>query len=241
MVTDLQSQYTSPAGKEFTFAAARFAALHPASRVLDLGCGNGDGCCNLAVEFRCKVTAVDNNAENLKKAHAQAVEKKVSHLITFRHEDIQALDYKNEPFDCIIAEGGILSLIGRQHLVSLVPMWLVSRGWFSFSDLILTTHQSKIPAEILKIFSHQTYTYETEESYRSMIESSPMSIQCGCLVPQSGWDNYYAYMARRLEDTAGFFADTKVKLAFHREIDTFYRYDALRYIGYFIGICRKKK
>jgi hypothetical protein len=59
------------------------------------------------------------------------------------------------------------------------------------------------------------------------------------LVPQSGWDNYYAHMARRLEDQTGFFADKQVKTFFHREMDIFYRLEAFKYIGYLFGLVRK--
>jgi hypothetical protein len=61
-----------------------------------------------------------------------------------------------------------------------------------------------------------------------------------CLVPQSGWDNYYAHMARRLEDSKGFFSDKRIKLAFHKEIDVFYRMEGFRYVGYLFCIARKK-
>jgi hypothetical protein len=60
------------------------------------------------------------------------------------------------------------------------------------------------------------------------------------LVPPGGWDDYYAHMARRLEDKTGFFSDQRIKLAFHREIDVFYRLEALRYIGYLFCIARAK-
>ena len=65
MVTDLTSCYTSPAGKEFTLLAGRYAGISPASRVLDIGCGYGAGICNLAAEFRCRCTAVDTSEPNL--------------------------------------------------------------------------------------------------------------------------------------------------------------------------------
>ena len=60
------------------------------------------------------------------------------------------------------------------------------------------------------------------------------------LVPQSGWDNYYAHMVRRLDDTNGFFEPASVKGHFHREIDTFYRLEGYRYVGYLFGLVRKK-
>jgi SAM-dependent methyltransferase len=238
MVTDLNSNYTSPAGKEFSFAAARFSGINPSSKVLDLGCGYGDASCNLAAEFRCKVTAVDISAENISYARQMAVERNVSHLINFVNADLTTLDYTETPFELILMEGGILSFISRHKGLNFASAWLGRGGWFSFSDLILLTE--KIPDEILNIFEHDRFHYENEQSYRNLLDETGFDIHFMSLVPPSGWDNYYAHMARRLEDSSGFFADKQIKMAFHKEIDVFYRLEAYRYIGYLFCIARKK-
>lgn len=238
MVTDPKTNYTSPAGKEFTFAAARFAGINPSSRVLDIGCGYGEGACNLASEFRCKVTANDISKENLEFARMIAVERNVSHLISFEQADIIKSDYSKNPFDLIVAEGGVFSFISRRKGLSLSSSWLVPRGWLAFSDLIMIS--DKVPDEIKTIFEDEIYHYETEYSYRNLISDLGFDIKFMCLVPVSGWDNYYAHMARRLEDNKGFFSDRRIKLAFHREIDVFYRLEGFRYVGYLFCIVRKK-
>ncbi len=238
MVTDIKTNYTSPAGKEFTLTAGRFAGIHPASRVLDIGCGYGEGTCNITAEFRCKAVAVDISKENVEFAQNLAIERKVSHLIHYRNEDVLNADFTEEPFDLILAEGGVLSFIGRGQGFKLMHSWLVPRGWIEFSDLILLS--DKVPSEVLTIFDHDSYAYESEGSYRKLIEDAGFSIQFMCLVPPSGWDNYYAHMARRLEDEKGFFADKNIKLAFHKEIDVFYRLEGYRFVGYLVCIVRKK-
>jgi predicted TPR repeat methyltransferase len=238
MVTDLSSNYTSPACREFTLAAGRFAAVNPATRVLDLGCGYGDGACTLAEEFRCKVTGIDVSSENIEFARQLAIKRKISHLITFETKDILGADYREEPFDLVMAEGGVFSFIGRKKGLVLANDWLISRGWMTFSDLIFFSDQ--VPDEVRSVFEDSQYHYETEASYRRLIEETRFDIQFLCLVPQSGWDNYYAHMAKRLEDEKGFFSDKRVKLAFHREIDVFYRLEGFRYVGYLFGVLRKK-
>lgn len=239
MVTDIHTNYTSPAGKEFTLTAGRFAGIHPASKVLDMGCGYGEGVCNLAAEFRCRAKAVDISQSNIDSAQNMAIERKVSHLIEFRTENILTADFSDDAFDLILAEGGLLSYIGRAQGLALMNKWLVARGWIAFSDLILLSE--KIPPEVLTIFEHETYHYETEASYRKIVENAGFSIQFMCLVPPSGWDNYYGHMARRLEDNKGFFADRKIKLAFHKEIDIFYRLEGFRFVGYLVCIARRKQ
>ena len=237
MVTSLDSNYTSPAGSECTLAAGRFAAVHPASRVLDLGCGYGEGACTMAREFRCKVTAVDISSENIEFARSRSVDTGVSHLIDFSCADIFACDYSTNPFELILAEGGVLSFIGRRRGLQMIRPWLTMRGWLAFSDL--TFLGDRVPDEVKTIFEDQTYHYESEKGYRDLIRECGFDMQFMSLVPPSGWDNYYAHMARRLEDEKGFFADRRIKLAFHREIDVFYRLEGFRYAAYLFCIVRK--
>ena len=137
MVTDITNNYTSPAGKEFTLTAGRFAGITPASLVLDIGCGYGEGVCNLASEFRCKAEAIDINDENIEDARELSVERKVSHLINFKKQDILDANYGNGSFELILAEGGVLSFIGRKKGLKLANNWLGDRGWITFSDLVL--------------------------------------------------------------------------------------------------------
>jgi cyclopropane fatty-acyl-phospholipid synthase-like methyltransferase len=238
MVTDPHSNYSSPAGKEFTLAAGYFAGINPSSRIADLGCGYGEGACTMAGQFRCRVVAIDISEENVEFARQLAIEKNVSHLISFEHRDLLSADYSQEPFELILAEGGILSYISRIKGFTKIGSWLLPRGWFAFSDLVFLSEN--VPDEIKNIFDDGTYHYETELSYRELIQDSGFDIHLMCLVPQSGWDNYYAHMARRLEDKKGFFSDKRIKLAFHKEIDAFYRLEGFRYVGYLFCIVRKK-
>jgi cyclopropane fatty-acyl-phospholipid synthase-like methyltransferase len=238
MVTDLHSNYSSPAGKEFTLAAGYFAGINPASRILDLGCGYGDGSCNMAQQFRCKVIALDISEENIGFARRLAETKSVSHLITFETKDLLGTDFSDEPFELILAEGGVFSFVSRSKGLEKAASWLLPRGWLAFSDLIFLSE--KIPEEVKNIFEDNTYHYESETSYRTLLRNAGFDIHLMCLVPQSGWDNYYAHMARRLEDDKGFFSDKRIKLAFHKEIDVFYRLEGFKYVGYLFCIARKK-
>jgi len=238
MVTDLHSNYSSPAGREFTLAAGYFAGINPASRILDLGCGYGDGSSNMARQFRCKVVALDISEENITFARQMAVSKNVSHLITFETKDLLEADFGDEPFELVLAEGGVFSFISRSKGLERAASWLLPRGWLAFSDLIFLSE--RVPDEVKNIFEDNKYRYESETSYRTLLRNAGFDIHLMCLVPQSGWDNYYAHMARRLEDDKGFFSDKRIKLAFHKEIDVFYRLEGFRYVGYLFCIARKK-
>jgi sarcosine/dimethylglycine N-methyltransferase len=146
MVTDPHSNYSSPAGKEFTLAAGYFAGINPSSRIADLGCGYGEGACTMARQFRCRVTAIDISEENIEIARQRAIVGNVSHLISFEQQDILSADFSQEPFELILAEGGILSYFSRAKGFLKVASWLMPRGWFAFSDRILLSEN--VPDEI---------------------------------------------------------------------------------------------
>lgn len=239
MVTDGQAVYTSPAGRECTFAAARFAGINPASRVLDIGCGYGEAACSLAAEFRCRVTAVDLSEENIAAGRELAVKRGISHLVSFTCADITTCDFSGEPFDLVLAEGGVLSFAGRARGLELARAWVAPRGYVAFSDL--TFLSDKIPQEVRDIFEDGVYKYESERSYRELVRSASFDVSFMSMVPPSGWDNYYAHMARRLEDSKGFFSDHRVKVAFHKEIDVYYRLEGFKYIGYLFCIARARE
>ncbi|MCU0610078.1 MAG: class I SAM-dependent methyltransferase [Chitinispirillaceae bacterium] len=238
MITDPKSNYTSPAGKEFSMAAARISGVNAASHVLDIGCGYGESACRLAADFRCKVTAVDASEENITMAKALASERRVSHLITFETADIQHCDFSKSTPDLVLAEGGILSFLSRKEGLRLAASWLQQHGWLAFSDMIFLS--DKVPEDVRVIFEDDKYHYESEHSYRALVNEAGFDVHFMSLVPPSGWDNYYAHMARRLEYPKGFFADKNVRLAFHREIDIFYRLEGFRFIGYLFCMARKK-
>jgi cyclopropane fatty-acyl-phospholipid synthase-like methyltransferase len=238
MLDEELTAYTSPAGREFTLAAARFAGVNPGSRVLDMGCGYGEGACCLASEIRCRVTAVDISEENIRAGRERAVQRGISHLVTFDCADVLEQDFSDEPFDLVLAEGGVLSFLGRQRGLELAHKWTVPRGYTAFSDL--TFLSARMPDEVREIFEDSRFHYESEASYRELVRTAGFDVSFMSLVPPSGWDNYYGHMARRLEDSSGFFSDQQVKLAFHREIDVYYRLEGLKYIGYLFCVARKQ-
>ncbi|MFP4014729.1 MAG: SAM-dependent methyltransferase [Chitinispirillaceae bacterium] len=238
MVTDTDYRFTSPAGRECILASARFAAVNPSSRVLNLGCGFGAAACLLAKEFRCRVEAVDPRPGLAEAARKHSVRRGVSHLISIHDSDPFSLDFSEDPFDLIIIEGNFLHSHQINSIFQIAPLWLQPRGWVSFSDLVFTV--SEIPPEIRLTFGEDQKSLPEEENYQKMIRDARMDLHYIGLVPPSGWDNYYTHMAQRLADRSGYYSDPMVKSALHREIDTFYRHRAIQYLGYLFCITRMK-
>ncbi|MFP4164173.1 MAG: SAM-dependent methyltransferase [Chitinispirillaceae bacterium] len=238
MVTDREYRYTSPAGRECMLAAARFAAVNPSSRVLDLGCGLGAAASLLAKEFRCRVVAVDNRPELAEATTEYSIKKGVSHLVSVHDSDPFEIDFSDDPFDLIIVEGNFIPPHKRQPLFQKLSQWLLPRGWISFADLIFTVAES--PTEIRLTFGEDQKNEPKEDFFLELIKETQMDLHFKGLVPPSSWDNYYTHMAHRLADRRGFFSDPMVKYSLHKKIDTFYRYKGLKYLGFLFCIARRK-
>ncbi len=238
MVTDQNYRFTSPAGRECILAAARFAAVNPSSRVLDLGCGLGAAACTLAREFRCRVDALDNRPGFTKIARNSAVEQNVSHLVKIEEVDPLKSDFSEDPYDLAVLEGGFLNAASESALMHKIPDWLLSRGWLAFANLIYTV--SDIPPEIRLTFGEPNKVVPNEGKIREMIDSVGLELHYVGMVAPSSWDNYYSFVARKLGDKDGYYSDYLVKTRLHKEIDIFYNQNALQCLGYLFCIARKK-
>jgi len=238
MVTDPLYNFTSPAGKECIAAAARFAAVNPSSNVLILGCGGGAGAAVLAKEFRCKALAVDARDGLAQEAVKYCERTGVSHLVTvLDNYSVEKIRDDDEPFDLIIAEGGYLTCASRAPFFKNLAKRLAPRGWTAFADKIYTCAQ--IPSAVQKIFGEKDKETLSEELYRELIKEAGLDLQYIGLVPASGFDNYYAHMARRLTDTTGYYSDKTIRNALHKEINQFYKLDCLKHLGYLFCIVRR--
>jgi len=66
MVTDLHFKLFIARGQGITLGGRLFRPeSNPASRILDLGCGYGDGSSNMARQFRCKVVAAGHKRRDI--------------------------------------------------------------------------------------------------------------------------------------------------------------------------------
>ncbi|MCL2182247.1 MAG: class I SAM-dependent methyltransferase [Chitinispirillia bacterium] len=238
MITDSDYNFISPAGREYAIAAARFAAVNPSSRILNLGCGSGAGAATLAKEFRCRILAVDTRPMLALEARTLCENEGVSHLVSVDTQDPFDTNHAEDPFDLIITEGGFLKPTLRKTFFEKLPQWLKPRSWVAFADKIYTTEQ--IPSSVQLTFGEIKKQTLTEEAYRDLIKSANLDLQYIGLAPPSNWDNYYGQMAKRLADTEGYFGTGAVRTAMNNEINLFYRMDCLKYLGYLFCICRRR-
>ena len=237
MITDPDYNFLSPAGREFVIAAARFGAVSPSSRVLILGCGGGAGAAAAAKEFRCKVSAVETRPGFADEARRLCERQGVSHLVTVDSGNPFEAGYADDPFDLVVAEGGFLKSSVRKSFFDAMARWLRPRAFAAFADIVYTTEQ--VPPAVSQVYGGPKTQTLSEEAYRELVKGAGVDLQYIGLSPPSNWDNFYGHIVKRTADTAGFFGSDAVKAAMNNEINTFYRLECLKYIGYLICICRK--
>jgi len=238
MITDPDYNFLSPAGRELVVAAARFGAVSPSSRVLVLGCGAGAGAVAAAKEFRCKVVAVETRRGLADEARALCERSGVSHLVTVDAGNPFEAGYADAPFDLVIAEGGFLRASTRKQFFDVISQWLLPRAFAAFADIIYTTEQ--VPPPVSQMYGELKKQTLSEDAYRELVSGAGVELQYIGLSPPSNWDNFYGYMVKRTADASGFFGSNAVKAAMNNEINTFYRMECLKYIGYLMCICRKR-
>src|SRR6266568_1792926 len=78
---------------------ARRAGIVAGTSVLDIGSGTGGPACYLAQNLGCRVLGVDVSMGGHALAETRARENGLSHLATFRHGDIHALEFPSATFD----------------------------------------------------------------------------------------------------------------------------------------------
>jgi len=237
MVTDPNYNYLSPAGREFVVAAARFGAVSPSSRILILGCGGGAGAVVLAKEFRCRVAAVETRPGFAEEARGLCEREGVSHLVTVDSGNPFEAGYADTPFDLVIAEGGFLKSSVRKSFFDVIAQWLLPRAFAAFADIIYTTEQ--VPPTVSQVYGGLKKQTLSEDAYREFVKGAGVDLQYIGLSPPSNWDNFYGHIMKRMADDTGFFGSSAVKAAMNNEINTFYRMECLKYIGYLICICRR--
>lgn len=93
-----------PGGHRSTEEMFRFSHFQPSQRVLDVGCGVGTTAIEIAARFGCHVTAIDIDPLMLTRAQTNIRTARQDKYVTVEKGDIQALQFSDNTFDCVIIE-----------------------------------------------------------------------------------------------------------------------------------------
>jgi SAM-dependent methyltransferase len=93
-----------PGGRGSTEQVFDLAAIEPADKVLDIGCGVATTAIQIARRFEAHVTAADVSPLMLERAGANVRAAGVGRRVTVEHADILDLPYGDRAFDVVLAE-----------------------------------------------------------------------------------------------------------------------------------------
>jgi ubiquinone/menaquinone biosynthesis C-methylase UbiE len=215
--------YLAPFTPEILRVAVAGLNLPERPRVLDLCCGLGTASWALAVERGAVCTGVDANEPLLLQARRRALEAGLTAQLEFLRGDARHLELPLGTFDLLLALGGALTYTGRPEGLERARQLLKPGGALLVSDLVY--RDSPPPEEVVRtleeeapespvaalrlepavraVFEEGIYRFETEASYRALLDAMGFEVLFAFPVPESAWNRYYSGAVRSREAVVG--------------------------------------
>jgi arsenite methyltransferase len=134
-----------PGGLEMTGRLGRMLGLSPASRVLDVACGNGTAAIFLAKEFGCKAFGIDYGDQSVAAARSLAQTEHIDTRVQFERGDAETLPFPDGSFDAVICECAFCTFPNKAASASEFFRVLRRGGHVGISDL---TRETVLPEEL---------------------------------------------------------------------------------------------
>jgi len=171
-------------------------------RILDIGCGSGVPTIELAKLSGGEIIALDNDRTALDKLTKKLREQGLTDRVTVVERSMIKMDFPNESFDVIWAEGSI-SVIGFRKGLKEWRRFLMSSGFLVVLDEIGNLKQ--------KLEQVSRFGYELIGHF--------------LLSEEIWWREYYAPLSKRIHDLRRQFGDDPDAVAYlkreHRDVDAF--------------------
>lgn len=212
-------EFLAPLTGELLRLALRGLTLPERPRVLDLCCGTGAASIFLATEFDGVCTGIDLSEPLLRAARERALDLGLQDRLEFRSGDARHVELPNGSFDLVLALGGALTYTGRLEGLERIHQLLRPGGALLLSDLVYL--DSPAPEAVVRVLAERMpedpvrslalepavravyeeglYRFETERSYRILLESTGYEVNFAFPVPESAWDAYYGPIAEGME------------------------------------------
>jgi len=135
------------------------------SKILDLGCGNGEVTIQIAKKFGCEITGIDLSGVRIENAKKKLEENpKISHLVKFVKASATKLPFSSESFTHIWSQATIYHVHNKDKALSEIYRVLKKEGIFVFDDLIKPKLQI---AEDSKKYVYERLLFDTPFSFNS--------------------------------------------------------------------------
>lgn len=208
-------------------------------RILDIGCGPGMQTIELAKLSRGRIDALDNHQPFLEDLKSRAREERVSEKIETVNGDMFALDYENNSFDLIWAEGAIY-IIGFEKGLHEWRRLLTEKGYLVVSEL--SWLKPDLPKEVRTFMKEGYPAIKTIKENLEVARKSGYRIVGFFVLPEkSWWDNYYTLIETKLPSMKARYRDDEEALQIiaceELEIEMFRKYsDYYGYVFYIMQV-----
>ncbi|MBN1408372.1 MAG: methyltransferase domain-containing protein [Calditrichaceae bacterium] len=200
--------------------------------ILDIGCGTGAQTLVLAKMINGKIIATDNYQPFLDTLADQASTENLSDKIICKNMDMAKLEFEENQFDLIWAEGSIYH-IGFANGLRKIKSFLKPNGYAAFSDL--NWFKRNHPKELAAFFANECPDMvSVEENIKLIADNGYKLIDFFRLDESVFWEPYYTPLEKRLSTMRKKYADNEEALAMFAElqleIDLYRKYSD--YYGY---------
>lgn len=139
-----------PGGLALTEHLGQVIKLDTGDRVLDVASGQGASAVHLAQRFGCQVTGLDYGPENITAAEAQAADKGVTELTTFRQGDAEALPFDASTFDAVFSECSFCTFPNKATAAAEMARVLRPGGRLGLTDI---TVDGQLPDDVQSLLA----------------------------------------------------------------------------------------
>lgn len=203
------SEATEKAYSLINFGQKRIAAL-------DIGCGAGAQTIILAKLINGRIIATDNYQPYLNLLADKAKKEFLSDKIICKNMDMAELEFGENQFDLVWAEGSIY-IIGFANGLKKIKPFLKPGGYAVFSDM--NWFKENPPGELKDFFENECPYMVTPDENKKLIASNGYEIINSFRLDESGfWDPYYTPLEKRLAIMRQKYADNKEALNLIEEV-----------------------
>jgi SAM-dependent methyltransferase len=214
--------------REFIQRAFRMLPALDQPRILDVGCGRGGPTLELARLSGGVVTGVDTNRQALNDLTAQAAAAGLSARVQVQVGSMSALDFADESFDIIWAEGSI-HVIGFETGLNSWRQFLAPQGFLVIHEMAWLRPDP--PAEIATYWRRIYPGIRTVAEYAAAVPQHGYRLVAAFALPDTFWgQNYFHPLNTRIRALRQKYQDNAAALATldqeQRQVDLHQRYEA---------------
>ncbi len=164
-----------PGGARLTERLGQLLNLTPASRVLDVASGRGDGTLVLAARFGCEVIGLDFGRRNVEAATNAARERGLADKVTFYYGDAEKLPFADGTFDAVFCECALCTFPDKPTAVAEFARVLKPDGRVGISDL---TCSGPLPRELEGIAAWIACVADARplDEYRALLAGAGLAV-----------------------------------------------------------------